>query len=405
MQETQEGEARSGVLGRMPTWVSGIAPLLLLAALVWFFLAYGPLGVFQAAFPPVEELSIQRIVLPEPEVIQIEIVNGGPDPVTVAQVLVDEAYWVHTIEPARTIPRLGRATITIPYSWVEGDTHEIMLITETGVTFTGEIAVATVSPKPNALYLTTFTLLGIYVGVIPVGIGLLWYPFLRRIKRRWMDFFLAFTVGLLLFLGVDAVVEALELAGERVPGPFQGEALILIGGLGTFLALDAFVRWTTSGVRDETRARLVLAYLIALGIGLHNLGEGLAIGAAYAVGEISLGAFLVLGFMLHNTTEGLAIVAPIAKDRPTRWLGHLAAMGALAGGPTIVGTWIGGFTYSPIWSTFFLAVGAGAIFQVVYQIGKLMQRQSDEGLSSLLNTAGLMAGLVIMYVTGLLVAA
>ena len=405
MQETQKREARSDLLGRTPTWVSGIAPLLLLAALVWVFLIYGPLGVFQAAFPPVEELSIQRIVLPEPEVIQVEIVNGGPDPVTIAQVLVDEAYWVHTIEPARTIPRLGRATITIPYSWVEGDTHEIMLITETGVTFTGEIAVATVSPKPNALYLGTFTLLGIYVGVIPVSIGLLWYPFLRRIKRRWMNFFLALTVGLLLFLGVDAVAEALELAAEQVPGPFQGVALILIGGLGTFLALDAFVRWTTSGARDETRARLVLAYLIALGIGLHNLGEGLAIGAAYAVGEIALGGFLVLGFMLHNTTEGLAIVAPIAKDRLGRLLGHLAAMGALAGAPTIVGAWIGGFTYSPIGATFFLAVGAGAIFQVVYEVGKLMRQQREDRASRLFNAAGLMAGLVIMYVTGLLVAA
>ncbi|MCH8342258.1 MAG: metal transporter, partial [Chloroflexi bacterium] len=159
MQETQEKQAR----GRTPTWVIGTVPLLLLGALVWVFLTYGPLGVFQAAFPPVEELSIQRIVLPEPGVIQLEIINGGPDPVTVAQVLVDEAYWVHTIEPARTIPRLGRATITLPYSWVEGDTHEIMLITETGVTFTAEIAVATESPKPNALYLRTFTLLGIYV--------------------------------------------------------------------------------------------------------------------------------------------------------------------------------------------------------------------------------------------------
>lgn len=401
MQETQEKQAR----GRTPTWVIGTVPLLLLGALVWVFLTYGPLGVFQAAFPPVEELSIQRIVLPEPGVIQLEIINGGPDPVTVAQVLVDEAYWVHTIEPARTIPRLGRATITIPYSWVEGDTHEIMLITETGVTFTGEIAVATVSPKPNALYLRTFTLLGVYVGVIPVAIGLLWYPFLRRIKRRWMDFFLALTVGLLLFLGVDAVAEALELAAEQVPGAFQGVVLILIGGLGTFLALDAFVRWTKSGVRDETRARLVLAYLIALGIGLHNLGEGLAIGAAYAVGEIALGGFLVLGFMIHNTTEGLAIVAPIAKDRPARLLGHLAAMGALAGGPTIVGTWIGGFTYSPIWAVFFLSVGAGAIFQVVYEIGKLMRQQSDDRSRRLLNAAGLMAGLAIMYVTGLLVAA
>lgn len=401
MQETQEKQAR----GRTPTWVIGTVPLLLLGALVWVFLTYGPLGVFQAAFPPVEELSIQRIVLPEPGVIQLEIINGGPDPVTVAQVLVDEAYWVHTIEPARTIPRLGRATITLPYSWVEGDTHEIMLITETGVTFTGEIAVATVSPKPNALYLRTFTLLGVYVGVIPVAIGLLWYPFLRRIERRWMNFFLALTVGLLLFLGVDAVAEALELAAEQVPGAFQGVVLILIGGLGTFLALDAFVRWTKSGVRDETRARLVLAYLIALGIGLHNLGEGLAIGAAYAVGEIALGGFLVLGFMIHNTTEGLAIVAPIAKDRPARLLGHLAAMGALAGGPTIAGAWIGGFTYSPIWAVFFLSVGAGAIFQVVYEIGKLMRQQSDDRASRLLNAAGLMAGLVIMYVTGLLVAA
>ena len=401
MQETQEKQAR----GRTPTWFIGTVPLLLLAALVWVFLTYGPLGVFQAAFPPVEELSIQRIVLPEPGVIQLEIINGGPDPVTVAQVLVDEAYWVHTIEPARTIPRLGRATITIPYSWVEGDTHEIILITETGVTFTGEIAVATVSPRPNALYLRTFTLLGIYVGVIPVSIGLLWFPFLRRIERRWLNFFLALTVGLLLFLGVDAVAEALELAAEQVPGPFRGVLLIFIGGLGTFLALDAFVRWTTSGARDKSRARLVLAYLIALGIGLHNLGEGLAIGAAYAVGEIALGGFLVLGFMIHNTTEGLAIVAPIAKDRPVRLLGHLAAMGALAGGPTIVGTWIGGFSYSPIWATFFLALGAGAIFQVVYQIGKLMRQQSDDTASRLLNVAGLMAGLVIMYVTGLLVTA
>ncbi len=401
MQETQEKQAR----GRTPTWLIGTVPLLLLAALVWVFLTYGPLGVFQAAFPPVEELSIQRIVLPEPGVIRLEIINGGPDPVTVAQVLVDEAYWVHTIEPARTIPRLGRATITIPYSWVEGDTHEIILITETGVTFTGEIAVATVSPRPNALYLRTFTLLGIYVGVIPVSIGLLWFPFLRRIDRRWLNFFLALTVGLLLFLGVDAVAEALELAAEQVPGPFRGVLLIFIGGLGTFLALDAFVRWTTSGARDKSRARLVLAYLIALGIGLHNLGEGLAIGAAYAVGEIALGGFLVLGFMIHNTTEGLAIVAPIAKDRPVRLLGHLAAMGALAGGPTIVGTWIGGFSYSPIWATFFLALGAGAIFQVVYEIGKLMRQQSDDRASRLLNVAGLMAGLVIMYVTGLLVTA
>ena len=384
------------------TWIRGLAPLVLLGALVWAFLSYGPLGIFTAAFPPLEELSIQRIILPATGKIQVEVINGGPDPVTVAQVLVDEAYWSHSVTPSRTIQRLGQATITIHYPWVEGETHEIMLITSSGVTFNGEIAVATLSPKPNITYLGTFTLLGLYVGVIPVGIGLLWFPFLRRIHHRWMDFLLAATMGLLLFLGVDTVAEALDIAAEQLPEAFQGLSLIAIGVLGTFLALDAFGKWVSAKSNAEGRSRLVLSYLIALGIGMHNLGEGLAIGAAYAVGEIALGGFLVLGFMLHNTTEGLAILAPISRDRPV--LSHLVVLGAIAGGPTILGTWIGGFTYSPLWATIFLAVGAGAIFQVIYEICKIIQRQRD-GIMSVLNTTGLITGMLIMYVTGLLVAA
>ena len=384
------------------TWIRGLAPLVLLGALVWAFLSYGPLGIFTAAFPPLEELSIQRIILPATGKIQVEVINGGPDPVTVAQVLVDEAYWSHSVTPSRTIQRLGEATITIRYPWVEGETHEIMLITSSGVTFNGEIAVATLSPKPNITYLGTFTLLGLYVGVIPVGIGLLWFPFLRRIHHRWMDFLLAATMGLLLFLGVDTVAEALDIAAEQLPEAFQGLSLIAIGVLGTFLALDAFGKWVSAKSNAEGRSRLVLSYLIALGIGMHNLGEGLAIGAAYAVGEIALGGFLVLGFMLHNTTEGLAILAPISRDRPV--LSHLVVLGAIAGGPTILGTWIGGFTYSPLWATIFLAVGAGAIFQVIYEICKIIQRQRD-GIMSVLNTTGLITGMLIMYVTGLLVAA
>jgi ZIP family zinc transporter len=383
------------------TWLRGLGPLALLAALVWTFLSYGPLGIFIAAFPPLEELSIQRIILPAAGEIQVEVVNGGPDPVTVAQVLVDEAYWSHSVTPSRTIHRLGQATITIHYPWVDGETHEIMLITESGVTFNGEIAVATLSPTPNITYLGTFTLLGLYVGVIPVGIGLLWYPFLRRIKRRWTDFLLASTIGLLLFLGVDTVAEALDIATEKLPDVLQGLTLIATGVLGTFLGLGAFGKWVSANSNSDNRSRLVLSYLIALGIGMHNLGEGLAIGAAYAVGEIAVGGFLVLGFMLHNTTEGLAILAPISRDKPL--LSHLVALGAIAGGPTIVGTLIGGFTYSPLWATLFLSVGAGAIFQVIYEICKLIQRQRD-GIMSMLNTTGLITGMVIMYVTGLLVA-
>ncbi len=265
---------------------------------------------------------------------------------------------------------------------------------------------ATQTPRPSGKFLGIFALLGIYVGLVPVLIGLLWYPFLREVSRPWLHFFLSLTIGLLIFLGADALHEALETAAA-VPAAFQGVGLVVLGALGSFLALRAFAnarrRDRDARAADTPADRLRLAYLIALGIGLHNLGEGLAIGSAYAVGEIALGSFLVIGFALHNTTEGLAIVAPVAADRPP--LVNLLAMGAIAGLPTILGTWIGGFSYSPIAATLFLAVGAGAILEVVYEIAQMMRREQPAGLFAPLNAAGLSLGLIVMYGTALLVVA
>ncbi len=401
--ERTAGDARALRPDARRLILAGLIPLALLGIFVALFLAGGPLGVFQAAFPPVEELTITRASLQaDPRQITVEVTNGGPEPVTVAQVLIDEAYWHNEITPDRTVPRLGRATITIPYPWVEGEPHKIVLLTSTGLTIEHEIAVAVETPRPDALYLGTFTLLGIYVGVVPVFIGLLWYPFLRRIGRRWLNFFLSLTGGLLVFLGTDTLSEALEVRA-LVPGAFQGTALVTLGVVGTFLGLTVLVRRTTREKGEGPEARLLLAYLIALGIGLHNLGEGLAIGAAYALGEVALGTFLVLGFMLHNTTEGLGIVAPVAADRPSLW--RLVLLGIIAGAPTIPGAWIGGFVYSPIFATIFLAIGAGAIFQVVYELARLTVRQAGDELMTATNLAGFMAGLLIMYVTGLFVAA
>jgi zinc transporter ZupT len=381
-------------------WLTGLAPLVLLGILVAVFLRFGPLGVLRQAFPPIEELTIERITLPDEGRMQVHIVNGGPEPVTIAQVLVDDATWIHTIDGPREVGRLEKRVVTIPYPWVEGEPHIIKLISRNGVTFEGEIAVATQTPRADARYLTTFALLGIYVGVVPVLLGLLWLPFLRSIDRKWVDFFLSLTVGLLVFLGVDAIAEALENAG-RVAGAFQGLGLVVIGLLGTPLAIAAFGEWRRR--RRSMHSAFYVSLLIAVAIGLHNLGEGLAIGSAYATGEIALGTFLVLGFLLHNTTEGLAIVAPVAAERPT--LGRLLLLGLVAGVPTILGAWIGGFSYSPVMITLFFAIGAGAIIQVVFEVWKLFARQADAGagLAAPLNAAGVLAGLVIMYVTGLFV--
>jgi len=379
-------------------WAWGVLPLVLLAALVVVLLRFGPLGVFQTAFPPVEELTVDRVVLTPGQMV-VHVTNGGPQPVTVAQVLVDEAYWQFTIAPGATVPRLGKAAITLAYPWVAGEAHHLKLLTSTGAAFEHTVEVATASPRVDARYLLTFTLLGVYVGIVPVFLGLLWLPFVRGLDQRWVSFFLALTAGLLLFLGVDALDDALEVAGH-LPTAYQGPALVLLGGLGTALLLV----WVSRrfGQADGVRRRFALAFLVAVGIGLHNLGEGLAIGAAYSLGKIALGTFLVIGFAIHNTTEGLAIVAPIARDRVT--LGRLGGLGAMAGLPTILGTWVGGLSYSPVLAVLFLAIGAGAIFQVVYEIVKMMTAEGRMPAFGY-QIAGFCAGLLVMYLTGLFVAA
>jgi zinc transporter ZupT len=403
MPETQLPLSTAGPASRLagiPLWLKGVGPLILLAGLVGVFLRFGPVGVFRQAFPPVEELSVERIRLPRPGVMEVRVVNGGPEPVTIAQLMVDEANWVHQLDGPRTIERLESRTISVPYPWVEGEPHTVTLVTSTGLTFSGEVAVATRSPEVGGRYLGTFALLGIYAGVIPVFIGLLWLPFVRAIDRRWVDFLLSLTIGLLVFLGVDALEEAIDTAA-RVPGAFQGTALVVLGAIGTPIALAALAQWRAR--HRQERSPLYVAGLIALGIGLHNLGEGLAIGTSYATGEIALGTFLVTGFLLHNTTEGLGIVSPLADQRPS--LARLLLLGAIAGVPTVLGAWLGGFTYSPAWTTVFFAVGAGAIAQVVYELWRLFKGRASASLSAPLNATGLLLGMLIMYTTGLLVPA
>lgn len=379
---------------RAVQWLSGLAPLVLLGLLLLALFRWGPLGLLRTSFPPVEELTIERVWLPEEGEMRIRVVNGGPEPVTVSQVLVDDALWSFGMDGDPTIGRLESRVLTVPYPWVEGEPHEIALLTSTGLTFEGGVEVATRAPSVDARYLGAFGLIGIYVGVLPVLLGLLWLPFLRGLSRAWVDFFLAFTVGLLVFLGGDALVEAAETA-VHVPGAFQGPGIVLLGLVGTPLLLSV-----VAGRRGGDSAR-ALAVLVAVAIGVHNLGEGLAIGAAYAAGAVALGSFLVVGFLVHNTTEGLAIVAPLSRERVP--LALLVGLGLVAGVPTILGTWLGGFGYSPVWTTLFLAIGAGAVVEVVLKIAGMFRRRRDTALTAPLNAAGLLLGLVLMYATGLLV--
>jgi zinc transporter, ZIP family len=381
-----------------------VVPLLLLAAvLAWIVRTDAGLG--DRTVPPIETLSVQRVTLPAPGQIELAVVNGGPDPITIAQVLVDEAYWQFTMEPSGTLDRLQSATVRIPYPWVEGEGHSIALISSTGVLFETAIPVAVESPQANQESFLRFALVGLYVGIVPVALGLLWYPFLRRLGRTGLNFVLALTVGLLAFLVVDMWEEARETAAAAV-GALDAPVLIPLVALLTMGLLVIISQALRRRTQNKEQSPLSLAYQIALGIGLHNLGEGLAIGAAFALGEAALGVFLILGFTLHNVTEGIGIAAPLVRDRPR--LVHFGGLAILAGGPAILGTWIGAFVYSPFWTTIFLAIGIGAILQVIVEVGRLIwrsQQQAHEPALTWATFGGVTAGIAVMYLTALLVAA
>lgn len=388
-----------------------LVPLAILAALLVVIVRSRPADAVRAAnAPPVERLTFQRVTL-EPGAIVATVLNDGPDDITIAQVQVDDAFWTFRTDRGQSLRHLGRTTLTIPYPWVEGDAHVVRVLTSTGTPFEHEIPVAVATPTANGRFLGVFTLIGLYVGVLPVAIGLLWFPVLSRLSSRGMDFLLALTVGLLLFLLVDGAEEGLEAAGG-LPGSFQGGVLFVLAAGAAYLVLE----WvggvlkarrlpTAPGASGRASKAWVLALLIAIGIGLHNFGEGLAIGSAFALGEATLGALLIVGFALHNTTEGLAIVAPLAKERQKTGLVDLMKLGLIGGVPTIAGAWLGGLVYSPVWSVLFLALGVGAIAQVTLQIAQQISR-GDERARAFTSTpvlGGLLAGFAVMYVTGMLV--
>jgi ZIP family zinc transporter len=382
----------------LPRWLAALAPLLVIAIMVGAFLAFDPIGQLREV-PPVEAIAVERTQF-DPGEITLHVRNDGPDPVTVAQVLVNDAYWSFDM-PDTELSRLQDTTITIPYPWDDGLPLTVSLLTSTGVRIDHEVEAASLTPEADAGTILTYALLGVYIGVIPVAIGLLWFPALRRASRKWIAFFLAFTVGLLAFLLVDTIAEGLEIAGEAAAS-LDGIGLFAIGAIVAVLGLLWFESWLDRRGSADRRTGLRLSYLIATGIGLHNLGEGLAVGAALAAGEVALGTFLILGFALHNTTEGLAIVAPLGggSKRPSLW--HFVALGAVAGAPTIAGAWAGGFAFSPALSALAFGVAAGAIAQVIWKIGEGMSKQRS--LQSGFGAAGLALGLMVMYLTGLLTA-
>lgn len=394
-------ETESGLLARLPAWALALIPLALIAVALFALLTVGGDTLGERRGPPVEDIAVERTVL-RPGEIDLTLRNAGPDRVEVAQVFVNDAYVDYTAG-SEQVGRLGSQKLTLDYPWQEGSPLLVTLLTSSGATVEHEIEVAVETPVADRGFYGLMALLGIYVGVIPVALGMLFLPFLGRVREHWIRIFMAATIGLLGFLAVDAYVEGTEIA-EQSTGAFGGPVLLFIGAAVAYFALvglDRYLRDRRKQAKAAGAGAFQLSLLVAIGIGLHNLGEGLAIGSAYAIGELALGAFLVFGFALHNTTEGLAIVTPLAgRRRPS--LGRLVALGLVAGAPAILGAFIGAAAFNPELAALLIGVGIGAIVQVIVQLVPFIRDRAGQALYPA-SVGGILAGVAILYVTGLLI--
>jgi zinc transporter ZupT len=379
-------------------------PVLLLAVVVGVFVTSGGslVDLIGRNPPPADEFDVRRVEF-KPGEIRIRVTNPQRDDLTIASVAVDDAIVPYSVDGDRTLGRLRSATIVVPYAWVEDEPITVGVTSSTGIETTEEIAAAVETPDPSAKGFLGYGVIGFLVGVVPVALGLLWLPSLRRADPRWLAAFMALTAGLLTFLGIEALGEAFERQAA-LPEPLAGTGLVLLGVALSYLTMIFLGTRLGRGEGSAGVGAAALALLVAVGIGVHNFGEGLAIGTSFAFGELTLGTFLIVGFMIHNVTEGLGIAAPAADAGSRFSLGRLAMLTAIAGGPAILGAWLGGFASSDLLAVLFFAAAAGAALEVVVEVGRYVARRVTGGLRSGWVLGGFLAGIAAMYVTGLFAA-
>jgi zinc transporter ZupT len=378
---------------------SGVIPFIFLIVMIAYI--FGPGSYLLDFGVPLPEITIEKIDFVESE-IQVTVRNTGPISVEIVMADVNDRIQPAAVEPDRFLERYETTLVRIPFEWNEAEPYTVGLTIEDGTRFEREIEAAAPALKPDLEFIGFFAIIGTYVGIIPVMIGLLWLPFIKKLSKNKYHFFLALTVGLLLFLGIDSIEEAFDVANENLSGNFNGALLIATTIVSSFLGLY-YASEKLTGKADSLRISkpVAIGLMIAIGIGLHNFGEGLAIGSALGLGSIAFSTFLIVGFAIHNTTEGLAIAAPLSREKNV--ILKLLGLGMIAGTPAIFGAWVGGFAFSPFSAVIFISIGAGAIFQVIVIILKWIREEGDKNLSSAAVASGIAVGMLIMYLTSILI--
>ncbi|MCU4752225.1 metal cation transporter [Halobacteria archaeon AArc-curdl1] len=242
--------------------------------------------------------------------------------------------------------------------------------------------------------LLMLSLIGLIAGIVPVAIGMLWFPFIQSLQLRYLHGFIALAGGVLAFIALEMTGEILE-HGAMVDSTALAATAALVGIGGTFAVMYGASQWRQGKMAEGEKSGLQIAYLVALALGLHSIGEGLGVGVAFVQGDATLVTLLVLAFIMHNVMEGPTVVAAVAKDHSTPPLHHFAAMGVIAGGPVILGGWIGSLANSDLLAVLFYAIAVGAVIQVLLEVADLIR--FDSKVFTKLNVSTFIGGFVLMF--------
>jgi ZIP family zinc transporter len=235
--------------------------------------------------------------------------------------------------------------------------------------------------------------LGLIAGVIPVYIGIGVAMLLGKVlPRSWEGGLIGVATGVLVYLFFDLMHEAVELSGAHDVLSW----VVFLGSLGASLVSLVVLESSQIFGGSPAGRLLSLPYMIAIGMGFHNLGEGLAIGASHANGEWGLSMLLVTGFALHNGTEGFGIVGAAGKT-PVKWM-DVFLLGLVAGAPTCVGTLLSGQGLSPYLSISFYTLAAGSLLYVILSLTAISYTASRRVQVAW----GIFGGIGLMYITAML---
>ena len=323
--------------------------------------------------PPADEVEIRRVEF-HPGEIRVLVRNPQPEDITVAVVTVDDAIVPFTTDGPDTIGRLRSTTIEIPYTWVEDDPYTVGVTSSSGIqTDRSRCRPRSRRRASTAGSVGGYALIGFLVGVVPVALGMLWLPSLRRADPRWLAAFMALTGGLLTFLAIDALFEALELQAA-LPGALGGPGLVLLGVAVSYLGLSWVAqrlsrrgaaaaasapargrwrsrRWSPSASACTTSAR--------------------ASRSARRSPSASSRSAASWSWASWSTTSPRASASRRRSPRAGgSRLRRLAGLALIAGAPAILGAWIGGFLTNEVLAVLFFSVAVGAAAQVVVEVGR-----------------------------------